>query len=194
VRPEEAARDEPARTPATAPEQAAPAGAGAAAASTSTSAEPTWPCRICGHHNAMALDACEVCGTSFAALMRQTEEPVQIPPEEAVRWSLAFPGLGHRRVGRSLDGLTRGILFALLGGMALLIGLGGLRSGVLVGLFVIYLAFALAVYVGSALEARRLAEGGALFLPTRQVLWAGVIVVMGSLAVLSLSVFTATKR
>ena len=142
----------------------------------------------------MALDACAVCGTSFAALMRQGEAPVHVPPEEAVRWSLAFPGLGHRKVGRSLDGLTRGILFSLLGGMALLIALGGLRSPVLIGLFVLYLSFALAVYVGSALEARRLAEGGTLFLPTRQVLWAGVIVVMGSLALLTLSVLTATKR
>jgi len=56
------------------------------------------------------------------------------------------------------------------------------------------LLFALAVYVGSALEARHLAEGGSLFLPTRQVLWAGVIVMMGSLALLTLSVLTATKR
>jgi len=142
----------------------------------------------------MALDACEVCGTSFAALMRQGEEPAHVPPQEAVRWSLAFPGLGHRKVGRSLDGFTRGTLFALLGGMALLIALGGLRSPVLVGLFVTYLGFALAVYVGSALEARRLAEGGALFLPTRQVLWAGVVLVMASLAVLAMSVITASKR
>jgi hypothetical protein len=135
-----------------------------------------------------------VCGTSFAALMRQSEAPTLVPPDEAVRWSLAFPGLGHRKVGRSLDGLTRGILFALLGGMAVLIALGGLRSTVLVALFALYLTFALAVYVGSALEARRLAEGGGLFLPTRQVLWAGVIVVMGSLALLTLSVITASKR
>ena len=44
------------------------------------SAEPTWPCPACGNRNPMALDACEVCGTSFAALMRRSEEPVHIPP------------------------------------------------------------------------------------------------------------------
>jgi hypothetical protein len=180
------------------PEAAQPASVQAASAQPASaepgSNEPSWPCPACGNHNPIALDACAVCGTSFATLMRQSDAPVPVPPEEAVRWSLAFPGLGHRRVGRSLDGLTRGILFALLGGMAVLIGLGGLRSSTLIGLFVLYLSFALAVYVGSAMEARRLAEGGDLFLPTRQVLWAGVIVVMGSLGLLVLSVFTATKR
>jgi hypothetical protein len=156
--------------------------------------EPMWPCSACGNRNPIALDACAVCGTSFTALMKQDDAPILIPPEEAVRWSLAFPGLGHRKVGRSLDGLTRGILFAMLGGMAVLIALGGLRSTVLIGLFVLYLGCALAVYVGSALEARRLAQGGDLFLPTRQVLWAGVIMMMASLALLTLSVITSTKR
>ena len=44
-------------------------------------------------------------------------------------------------------------------------------------------------------EAYRLAEGGGCFVPdAQQLLWAGVIVVMGSLALLTLSVLTATKR
>lgn len=161
---------------------------------TTTVSEPSWPCPVCGNDNAIELDACAVCGTTFAALMRDDDAPPSVSPEEALRWSLMFPGLGHRKVGRPLDGLTRGILFALLGGMALLIALGGLKSSVLVGLFVLYLGCAAAVYVGSALEARQLAQGGALFLPTRQVLWAGVILLMSSMALLTLSVISQTKR
>jgi hypothetical protein len=165
-----------------------------ATTTTKASTEPTWPCPVCDTLNPIELDACGVCGTSFAALMKQIEAPASVSPDEAMRWSLIFPGLGHRKVGRSLDGLTRGILFALLGGMALLIALGGLHSSVLIGLFALYLAFAVAVYVGSAVEARHLAEGGGLLLPTRQILWAGVIVVMASLGLLVVSVITATKR
>lgn len=189
--PAPAAAPEPAGEPAVA---AAAQAAPGRTATTTASTEPSWPCPVCGNDNAIELDACAVCGTTFAALMREADAPPSISPEEALRWSLIFPGLGHRKVGRPLDGLTRGILFALLAGMALLIALGGLKSSVLVGLFALYLVCAVAVYVGSALEARQLAQGGALFLPTRQVLWAGVILLMSSMALLTLSVISETKR
>ncbi len=166
----------------------------AGAASAVATATPTWPCPVCEHPNPIELDACAVCGTPFAALMKRDETAITVTPEEAFRASLLFPGLGHRKVGRSLDGLARGALFALLGGMALLIALGGFGSGMLLVLFVVYLLLAIGVYVGSAIEARNLASGGGLLFPTRQVLWGAVIVVMASMGLLVVSVIASTKR
>ena len=31
---------------------------------------PVWPCPACDHENPIELDACAVCGTTFATLMR----------------------------------------------------------------------------------------------------------------------------
>jgi hypothetical protein len=197
------AHDAPAEsTPAATHGGAAPETSAGAASSASTPPQagavattaPTWPCPVCEHLNPIELDACAVCGTSFAALMNRDAAVVHATPDEAFRASLHFPGLGHRKAGRNLDGLARGALFVLLAGMAALIALGGFGSGVLFGLFVLYLGLAIAVYIGSAIEARHLAEGGGLLLPTRQVLWAAVIVVMASMGLLVVSVIATTKR
>lgn len=187
-----AAADDQAETqPPTAPEVAANQGSQAAAVAT---AAPTWPCPVCEHPNPLDLDTCEVCGTPFAALMNQRAGATDVSPQAAFRASLIFPGLGHRKLGFGLDGLARGALFVLLGGMALLIALGGFGSGMLFAIFVLYLLLAVAVYVGSAIEARNLAEGGGLIVPTRQAMWAAVIVVMTSMGLLVVSVIASTKR
>ncbi|MGZ8619814.1 MAG: hypothetical protein ACXWYE_07920, partial [Actinomycetota bacterium] len=123
------------------------------AGSPPATAAPTWPCPACGNANAIELDACAVCGTSFAALMRQGEERPKIEPKTALAWSLIFPGLGHRNVGRGMDGLARGVLFAMLFVMALLTGLSAGGSGVLFGLFALFLGLAVVVYAGTAWEA-----------------------------------------
>ena len=39
---------------------------------------PTWPCPACENANPIELDACAVCGTSFASLMRQDEPAPQV--------------------------------------------------------------------------------------------------------------------
>ena len=73
-----------------------------------------------------------MCGTPFAALMRMDERPPDVDPSTAlaVRRSI-FPGLGHRKVGRPVEGLARGVLFAILAGMAVLVALAGASSGML---------------------------------------------------------------
>jgi hypothetical protein len=186
-----AASDRGDAEPAAAPETEATPGAPAAAVAT---AAPTWPCPVCEHPNPLDLDTCEVCGTPFAALMNQRPSGPEVSPQAAVRASLIFPGLGHRKLGHGLDGLARGALFILLGGMALLIALGGFGSGMLFAIFVVYLLLAIAVYIGSAVEARNLAEGGGLIVPTRQAMWAAVIVVMVSMGLLVVAVIATTKR
>jgi hypothetical protein len=105
-----------------------------------------------------------------------------------------FPGLGHGLVGRSIDGLARGVLFTVLAAMALVVLLSGLTSAVLVVVLALFAGMALVVYLGSAWEAFRLAAGDPPFLPSRALLWATVAVVLASVALLALAVASATRR
>jgi predicted RNA-binding Zn-ribbon protein involved in translation (DUF1610 family) len=193
VEPEPEPEPEPVRSPESEPSPAADTSPTPAGAPPATAA-PTWPCPACGNANAIELDACAVCGTSFAALMRQGEERPKVEPKTALAWSLIFPGLGHRKVGRGMDGLARGVLFAMLFVMALLTGLSAGGSGVLFGLFALFLGLAVVVYAGTAWEAYHLAEGGEPVVSARALLWATVGVIFLSVAVLALTVITAAKR
>ena len=109
-------------------------------------------------------------------------------------WSLIYPGLGHRKAGVPLDGLARGILFTMTFGMALLIGLGGVRAGPIFVLFALYLVLALLVYGGSAYEAYRVAQGGGLLFPSRPLMWATVGLMLLSVIALAVAVATSTGR
>jgi hypothetical protein len=155
---------------------------------------PTWPCPTCDHANAIDRETCEVCGTPFAALMRMDERPQAVDPTSALLWSLVFPGLGHRRVGRPVEGLARGILFAMLAGMAMLVALAGTSTGMLSAVLGLFVVFALVVYVGSALEAYRLAQGAEPLVSARALMWATVAVVMLSVLMLAMSVIATAKR
>lgn len=155
---------------------------------------PAWPCPACGNRNPIALEACAVCGTTFATLMRQDERPPQVEPKDAFAWSLIFPGLGHRKVGRPLDGLARGVLFVLLFAMAVLIAMAGISTPLVFGMFALFMGMALLVYLGSAYEAYRIAEGGAPLVSARHLLWATVVVIMLAIVMLAMSVVTVTRR
>lgn len=157
-------------------------------------AAPTWPCPSCGNANAIDLDVCALCGTPFADLMRQDERPAEVDPKDALVASLIFPGLGHRKIGRGVDGLARGVLFAMLVAMALLTGSSEGASGLVAGLFVFCTAFAAVVYLGSAWEAYRMAEGGPPFVSARVLLWATVGVILLSVVALAFTVATTAKR
>jgi ribosomal protein L40E len=154
----------------------------------------TWPCVVCGERNPIEADACTACGTPFATMMRVEPARDRATPRDAVAWSLIYPGLGHRKAGVPLDGLARGILFTMTFGMALLIGLGGVRSGPIFALFLLYLVLALTVYGGSAYEAHRVAQGGALLVPSRPLMWATVGLMLLSVVSLAVAVATATAR
>jgi hypothetical protein len=124
------------------------------------------------------------------------EEPVRrdVSPKDAVAWSLLFPGLGHRAVGRTTDGAVRGIVFALAFGMALLIGVAGVRSGPAFGVFLLLLLSGLGIYVLSAVEAYRLASGGDLLVSSRALMWILVGVIFLAIVMLALAVVSATRR
>jgi hypothetical protein len=157
---------------------------------------PSWTCPACGEGNPLALDECTVCGTPFKALFRGEERPVNLDPRSATTSSLLLPGLGHIRLGRVAEGLARLVLFAWAVATAAMVvlsapaeGLGPL--GLLAAMFV---AAALVVYVLSAVDARRAAEGLEPVLSTRALLYgsAGLVLLsMASLGALILRVVNA---
>jgi hypothetical protein len=153
-----------------------------------------WPCPVCGGHNPIDADPCVTCGTPFAAAMRSEPDRPVVEPKDAVAWSLLYPGLGHRKVGRATDGLARGVLFGLSFGMAVLIGLGGVRSGPAFGVFLLLLLSGLSVYVLSAIESYRLATGGDVLVPSRMLMWLLVGVIFLTVMLLAIAVVTATRR
>ena len=154
----------------------------------------TWPCVVCGELNPIESDACTACGTPFASMMRLDAATERGTPRDAVAWSLIYPGLGHRKAGLPLDGLARGILFTMTFGMALLIGVGGVRAGPIFVLFLLYLLLALGVYGGSAYEAYRVAQGGSLLVPSRPLMWATVALMLLSVIALAVAVATSTGQ
>lgn len=154
---------------------------------------PTWPCPTCGNANALELDACAVCGATFAALMRQDEAPPRIHPKDALSASLLFPGLGHRKAGRGLDGLARGVLFVVLATMTATVFVSGVSSAGTFWVFALFLGSTLAVYLGTAWEAYHIADGGRPLVSSRALLWATVAVIMASVMMLALSVIAAAR-
>ncbi len=154
----------------------------------------TWPCPTCGSQNPLELDACNVCGTSFAALLRQDEPGPTVSPRDAFLWSLTFPGVGHAKAGRGADGIARGTLFVLTFGLALVIVLSGVSSAPIFGVVALLLLSALTIYLGSAAEAYRLADGGSPFVSARTLLWATVALIMISVSLLAMSVVTVNSR
>ncbi len=157
--------------------------------------EPTWPCPICDGKNAIELDFCATCGASFASLMREETVKVKVDPRAAFRRSLVFPGLGHRMVpGRDVDGFARATLFAMLLIATLMLGLSGVRAGAVLLLFLVYLGASVAVYLMTAFEAARLAEGGEPLVSSRALLWATVAILLLSIVIVAFVISTAAKR
>ena len=152
-----------------------------------------WTCPTCGEENKLDLDACAVCGTSFATLLRQDERPPAVDPRYALTRSLIFPGLGHRAIGRGADGLARAVLFLYTFGTALLILISGPSSGPVVGLLVLYGSLAAALYVLTALEAYQMAQGGGPIVSSRVLLWGVVGLVVLSVLMAAFTILSAAK-
>lgn len=153
-----------------------------------------WPCPKCQSPNAIDLDVCATCGTPFAMLMREGPARPKIDPSDAFRRSLVYPGVGHRMVGRGLDGFARGVLFGMLLLATLMLGLSGVSSGAVRFLFLTYAAATISVYLMTAFEARRLAEGGELLMSSRALLWTTVAILMLSIVMVALVIGTAARR
>jgi ribosomal protein L40E len=167
---------------------------GPAAGERAPAREPFWPCSVCGAENPIALDLCSVCGTPFAHVMRTAVDAPRVDPRDAVVRSLIFPGLGHRALGHPVDGLARGVLFAVTFGLGILLAIAAAGSAALVAAFVLFLLAGIAVYMMSAIEAHRLASGGRLLVPTHILMWVVVGVVVVGIALLVIGAVSTTHR
>jgi hypothetical protein len=173
----------------------APAPDGTPAVATSTQAgRAFWPCPVCDAENAIEFDACAVCGTPFATMMRREEDRPQVDPAVAFGRSLLFPGLGHAKLGLSAEGFARGALFVILLLVTLLIAFAGASSPVLKVLLVAFAVGTLGVYLLTAVEARKIAEGGRPIVSTRMLLWVTVGVLMATMALIVVVIGTTPTR
>src|SRR5205085_4116856 len=98
------------------------------------------------------LDACRVCGTSFAALMRRDDAAPPVDPRDAFVRSLAFPGLGHRAVGKGSDGLARAVLFLMTLAIAGVAIVSGVTVPAVASMALLFGTLAIVIYVGTAYE------------------------------------------
>ena len=170
-------------------------GASPAPSTADGSTVPMWPCPVCDARNPIELDFCATCGASFASLMRQETARVRVDPRVAFRRSLMFPGLGHRMIpGREVDGFARGVLFAMLLIATLMLGFSGVHAGAVLFLFLVYLAASVLVYVMTAFEAARLAEGGEPLVSSRALLWATVAILIMTIVIVAVVIGTAARR
>jgi len=117
-----------------------------------------------------------------------------VSPRDAFLWSLTFPGIGHAKAGRAPDGIARGTLFVLTFGLALVIVLSGVSNAPVFAVMALLLVSALALYLGSAAEAYRIADGGSPFVSARTLLWATVALIMISVSLLATAVVTVNSR
>jgi len=145
---------------------------------------PTWACPACEHENPIALDGCEACGTPFARLFAEPEPRVEIDPASALRWSLLLPGLGHWKAGHRLDGVARIVLFVwTFGTVVVLLATRSGGIGTAGALLALYAVSAIALYVVSAVDARRIASDQDPIVSSRAMLWASVVLVVLSVLI-----------
>lgn len=188
------------RTPTVGPGPADPqgstddAGVASPVVAGSTAEGAFWPCPVCGERTPLALDACGVCGTPFAAAMRQERSRPEVRPSVAFGRSLLFPGLGHAELGMAAEGVARGALFLILLSVTLLIGFAGASSALLKILLLTFASGTLGVYLLTALEARRIAEGGSPMVSTRLLLWVTVGVLMAAMGLIVVVIGTTPTR
>jgi hypothetical protein len=158
---------------------------------------PVWTCPACERENGLELDRCGTCGTPFAQLFAEPEKPVEVTPSRAMTWSLVLPGLGHWLAGRKLDGFARMVLFLWTLGtvLVLLTSRSGDGMGSAILLLLLFLVATIALYVTSAIDARRIASGEEPLVGSRTLLWAAVgLVVVSVLLATVLALPAATGR
>jgi hypothetical protein len=183
-------RSGPPTAPSPAPEPPAALEADDDVPSGAASRRPHWTCPSCGEDNDIDADPCPSCGTPFARLFQDPRSTPDVPRGRAIAWSLAYPGLGHRLVGRTGEGVARGAVFTLALGaiLFLVVSSAGNSLGPILAFLAVYGLFGIAVYAFTALEAGHIADGGDPLVSPRAFAWVAAGLVLVSLAV---SIFIA---
>lgn len=133
-----------------------------------------WTCPVCESENPLEAQICLRCGTRFGSLFEEEHAAPRVDPGRATALSLFFPGLGHLAAGRRVDGVARMLIFGWLIGtlLVIVVSRAGRGLGPLLGLVALYMASAGAIYLLSAVDARRAAEGDEPVLSSRVLLYA----------------------
>lgn len=144
-----------------------------------------WACPQCDMENPLEALACVRCGTPFRDLFEEGPAKPSVDSSRAAALSLMFPGLGHRALGRTAEGLARAVVFLWTIGMglAILLSAGGVDAGPFRPLLLILFGGAAIVYATTVADAQRIARGDAPIMTTRMLLYGSmglmfVIVVM----------------
>jgi hypothetical protein len=155
----------------------------------------TWECPVCGLRNPLEADRCSACQTPFGRLFETEQERPRIEPRTAMLWSLAFPGLGHWKVGLRADAVARMVLFVWTLGTVLVVftSRSGSGFGSSIPLLVLYLGSATGIYVLSAIDAGRAADGRPPMVSSRVLLWASAALVLASIALATLATLPAAR-
>ena len=156
-----------------------------------------WTCPVCETRNPIEANECPTCGTPFSRLLEEPAHTPQVSPQTAAVWSLAFPGLGHWKLGLRTDAVARFAMFGWAFGALLILlvsrfGKGGL--GPTFPLFLLFLGASLAIYVLSAVDAYRLASGDPPLLNSRTLLWASAGLVFLSVLIATFVTLPAARR
>ena len=132
-----------------------------------------WVCKVCEAENPLEAQMCTRCGTPFGSLFEEGQAAPDVDPGRATALSLILPGLGHIAAGRKLEGAARIVIFVWLVGTLVVIvaSRAGRGLGPLLGLAAIYFASAGGLYLVSAIDARRAAEGHDPVLSSRLLLY-----------------------
>lgn len=118
-----------------------------------------WRCPTCESWVVLERSTCHVCGASFRLSPEDEEEIPQRDPGTVLVASAALPGAGHIMLGRRGDGILRAATYvAWIGGAWLLIRAGrGTDVPILPAISLLLGAFA--IWVVSAVDVVRLAQG-----------------------------------
>lgn len=152
----------------------APGGSAAAVAQrtsgafTITEAGIVWTCTRCETVNPLDASVCSVCGTTFADVIRPSEDRPERDPNTVAMYSLFFPGAGHWYLGLTGQAVARGVLSVWVVLVAVLAAIAG---SVLMG--VVFGLAALGLWIIAAHDAYREArrESAAVILKGRTFLY-----------------------
>lgn len=148
-----------------------------------------WACPTCGTENGLDQDVCTTCGFQFARLFEDPQPAPRVSAGRAAALSLVLPGLGHLVAGRIAEGLARLVVFAYALGTALLVLLGRETpiAGPLVPLGWLSMGAAAGLYVVTAVDAGRAAEGSDPLLRNRALLYGAIGLMLLTVVVLVVS-------
>ena len=158
---------------------------------------PTWTCPACKGRNPIEAGVCSTCGTPFALLFRENAERPAMDPQSAAMWSMVFPGLGHWRLGRRADAVARFTMFGWAFGALMILVVSRVGKGGFGPTFPLFLLFAFAsvtIYVLSAVDAYRIAEGEQPLVSSRALLWASAGLVVLSVLIAGFVTLPSARR